>query len=137
MIYYILIIFIIFAISFLILINIYKLMLIKIEKQIKNEISYKNNLISCLYEITKKDLIKHSKAFYMIIKLKQNESKQNYNNICILEKSLINKLINRELNFIFNISDKNNIIKKDKKYLYIKNYIKSKNKVIYKNIETY
>ncbi len=97
-----------------------------LEKKVIKQIKSKNNLISCLFEISKNDLVKHERIFSNLVILKNKYNKQILKKACILEKTITNKQIDRELSFIFNISDNNKSIRKNKNYIYLKNYLNKK-----------
>jgi hypothetical protein len=124
-------------ILFLIFILILKNKIGLLENQIDEIFQSKNNLIPALFEVTKRDLIKHDHIFHELIKLKKIDfSEQSfYSNIhqtiCTQQK------IHKELDFIFRASHKHKKLIKDYKFYYIKELLFHRVSKLWESIALY
>ena len=105
---------------FLLFIVILKNKINQLENKIEEIFQSKNNLIPALFEVTKKDLIKHDNVFHELIKLKKVDfSEQSfYSNVH--QTIYTQQKIHKELDFIFRACHRHKKLIKDYKFYYIK-----------------
>lgn len=109
----------------------------KFEKKIIKDFNSRNNNIYPLYEVTKWYIQKHKEVFQEILNLKNKDLNENYyiNNLFLKINSY--KLIHNELNFIFRVSNKNQKLIKNEKFLYLRDCIIDNNSKISNQLELY
>ena len=124
-----------------ILINIYiyllKVKIERFEKQILNNFKEKNNKIASIYEVTKGHISKHNEVFDEAKKLKRKDFSENTFNINLIGKYRTNRLIHKELDFIFRVCNKNPKLNNNHKYLYIRDSIVNISENIWEDLSLY
>jgi len=105
---------------FLIFILILKNKIDLLENKIETIFQSKNNLIPALFEVTKKNLIKHDIIFHDLLKLRKVDFSEHsfYNNIH--QTIDTQQKIHKELDFIFRACHRHKKLIKDYKFYYIK-----------------
>jgi hypothetical protein len=126
-----------FFVWFLIFILILKNKIELLEDKIEQTFQSKNNLIPALFEVTKKDLIKHNQIFHELIKLKKTDfSEQSvYSNIH--QTIYTQQKIHKELDFIFRVCHKHKKLIKDYKFYYIKELLFHRVSKLWESIALY
>lgn len=137
MIYYIIWGLILIFLLFLLFIYLLKVKIEKFETKILYQFKEKTNQIPSIYEVTKKYLSKHDEIFEESIRLKKKDFSENNFYTKLVEKLNTNKLIHKELDFIFRVCNKHPKLAKDWKFLYIKDIIINKSVEIGDNIKIY
>lgn len=107
------------------------------ETKIIKEFKEKNNQIPSLFEVTDGYIVKHDQVFKEILQLNKKDFLENIFYSKLKQKSKINTLIHKELNFIFRVSDKHPKLNKNYKFLYIKDIIIEKNNSISEKLTLY
>lgn len=106
----------------------------KLENNIISLLRRRTNQIFTIKEITKKDIVKQDEVFKSFIELSNidfwNNSKESFENTL---KN--NAKIHKEIEFIFNISEKHRNISKNEKYNYIKESIIEKSEKVWKLLD--
>lgn len=140
MINYIIIWIIIFIILIIILIIVIKLTLNdlkNIEKEIKNIFKERSSLIPCIFEISSNNIWKHKEVFYESLKLRRQEyinfrEYKELNDFMFTERE-----IEHQIDFLFKIISKHELLEKKGNYKYIKWLIEDKTNLVYKYIFEY
>lgn len=106
----------------------------KLENNIISLLRRRTNQIFTIKEITKKDIVKQDEVFKSFIELSNidfwNNGKESFENTL---KN--NSKIHKEIEFIFNISEKHINISKNEKYNYIKESIIEKSEKVWKLLD--
>lgn len=135
-----LIIFIIFLIIFFLYI-IYVLFLRSkldiIENNLQKNFKIRNSKVASLFYITQKYLNKHDEVFKEFIILRKKDFNETSLNFYFENKIDTYKKLHKELDFIFKVCEKNDILKRDPKYNYIKDEILKKWEEIWKEYNLY
>lgn len=109
----------------------------KLETKIQKDLQKRTDIIPSIFEISKDLLVKHSKIFEEIIKLRKLQFSLNDYNVSFIEFVKNEIAINHEIRFIYTICSKNKELSKSKKFEYTKSLIIEKNQIIWKKIEEY
>ena len=96
----------------------------------------RTNIIPCIYEVSKNDIIKPTEIFKEILALKKIDFFYR-NNDTFLEHIKSQTLIHNELNFIFQIMNKHMILNKNTHFIYIRDLVIEVSFEIGKNVELY
>ena len=131
---------IIIIISIIILYNIFLVFfntkIITLENIILKLFTKRWNLIPSMYDITYNYINKHDEVFKEILKLRKNQITQ-YSQNNFLENINNEALIHKEINFIFNVCNKNPKIQKNEKFLLIRDNFLEQSNLISEKIELY
>lgn len=137
MIYYIIWGSIFIFLLFILFIYFLKIKIEKFEAKIIQQFKEKTNQIPSIYEVTKKYLNKHDEIFKESIRLKKKDFSENNFYTKLDEKLNTNKLIHKEIDFIFRVCNKHPKLNRDWKFLYTKDIIINKSVEIGNNIKIY
>lgn len=124
-------------ILFSIFIFILKIKIEQLEKKIESIFQTKNNLIPALYEVTKKDLVKHEQVFYELLKLKKLDfSEQAFYN-AIHKTIYTQQKIHKEMDFIFRLCHKHKKLIQNNRFFYTKELLFERITELWKYIKLY
>jgi hypothetical protein len=90
-----------------------KIKIEKFETKILEQFKEKTNQIPSIYEVTKKYLSKHDEIFEEAIRLKKKDFSENNFYTKLVEKLNTNKLIHKELDFIFRVCNRHPKLSRD------------------------
>ena len=124
-------------ICFLIFILILKNKIDQLENKIETIFQSKNNLIPALFEVTKKDLVKHDHIFHELLKLKKMDFSEHSFYTNIHQTIHTQQKIHKEMDFIFRACHKHKKLIKDYKFYYIKELLFSRLNQLWESIELY
>lgn len=126
-----------FFIIFIIFILLLKNKINTLENKIEEIFQQKNNLIPALFEVTKKDLVKHDYIFHELLRLKKMDFSEQSFLINIHYTINTQQKIHKEMDFIFRVCHKHQKLIKDYKFYYIKELIFKRVTNLWENIKLY
>lgn len=109
----------------------------KFERSIITLFSSRSDSLCQLYEVSRDDILKHEQIFQEVLELRKQEfmlSGMSHNIPTFLQ---LQSAIHHEINFIFQICNKNPKLLKNKKFLYVREHILEKSSKIRKTLEVY
>ncbi len=108
-----------------------------LENSIKRLFLERTALIPAIYEISKPYLTKHDDIFNEVLKLRKREFAESAWNINLHWLLQTKKLIHHEINFIFMVCNKHQLLIREWKFIYLRNLIIEKSNSIWTKIEVY
>lgn len=109
----------------------------KFEKNLIQAFIIRTDTIPWLFEISKVHISRHSEIFFQILELRKQESlyKGSWESLEFFKQ--LESKIHHEINFIFQVCNKNPKLLKEKRFLYLRDVIINKSSYISKQMKIY
>lgn len=108
-----------------------------LEKKIISAFSSRSDTIPSLFEVSKNNVVRHNEIFWEVLSLRKKEFSLRGISENLESFIEVEQYIHHEINFIFQICNKNPWLLKQKRFLYIRDIIMNKSSTIGKLIRTY